>query len=129
MYPNAMEKQQSFFHRAIRPERIMALGFLVIIAIGTFLLSLPIATHNHTSIGIHKALFTATSAVCVTGLVVVETAETFSFFGRAVILVLLQIGGLGFMIVATLLMVALGRRISLRNRVLIRESKIGRAHV
>ena len=100
----------------------MALGFLVIIAIGTFLLSLPIATHNHTSIGIHKALFTATSAVCVTGLVVVETAETFSFFGRAVILVLLQIGGLGFMIVATLLMVALGRRISLRNRVLIRES-------
>ena len=122
MFSANSEKRESFFQRTIRPERVMALGFLCVILIGTFLLALPISTINHQSIGVHNAMFTATSAVCVTGLVVVETADTFTFFGRLVIILLIQIGGLGFMIIATLLMVALGRRISLRNRVLIRES-------
>ena len=116
------EKRPSFFHRTIRPERIMVLGFLLVIIIGTILLTLPMAARSGQSVGAHSALFTATSAVCVTGLVVVETAETYTLFGQMVVLLLIQIGGLGFMIVATLLMVALGRRISLRNRVLIRES-------
>ena len=100
----------------------MVLGFLVVIIIGTILLTLPIASRSGESVGAHSALFTATSAVCVTGLIVVDTADTYTFFGQVVVLLLIQIGGLGFMIVATLLMVALGRRISLRNRVLIRES-------
>lgn len=115
-------KRVSFFQRTIRPERVMALGFLCVILIGTFLLTLPVAAVDHRSVGVHDALFTATSAVCVTGLVVVDTADTYTFFGRVVIILLIQVGGLGFMVFATLLMVALGRRISLRNRVLIRES-------
>ena len=118
----ATERNESLFQRTIRPERVMALGFFVVILIGTLLLSLPIATIGRRSIGVFDAMFTATSAVCVTGLVVVDTATTFSVFGKTVIILLIQIGGLGFMIFATLVMVALGRRISLRNRVLIRES-------
>lgn len=100
----------------------MALGFLAVILMGTLLLALPVASVNQRSIGFHDALFTATSAVCVTGLVVLDTGTAFTLFGKVIILLLIQIGGLGFMIFATLVMVALGRRISLRNRVLIRES-------
>ena len=122
MFPVQPEKRQPFFHRAIRPERIMALGFLCVILAGAILLTLPIAAIGHRSVGFHNALFTATSAVCVTGLIVVDTADAYTFFGRAVIITLIQIGGLGFMVFATLLMIALGRRISLKNRVLIRES-------
>ncbi len=106
----------------IRPERILALGFVLVIVLGTILLMLPISALNRQSVGLHKALFTATSAVCVTGLVVVDTGTTYTFFGRMIILALIQVGGLGFMIFATLVMIALGRRISLRSRVLIRES-------
>jgi trk system potassium uptake protein len=116
------ERRVSFFQRTIRPERIMALGFLCVILVGTALLTLPISSINNRSIGVHDALFTATSAVCVTGLIVTDTAMTFTLFGKLVILLLIQIGGLGFMIFATLVMIALGKRISLRNRVLIRES-------
>jgi len=106
----------------IRPERVLALGFIGLIILGTILLSLPIASVSNRTIGLHNALFTATSSVCVTGLIVLDTGTTFTFFGRMVIMVLIQIGGLGLMIFATLVMIALGRRISLRNRVLIRES-------
>jgi len=116
------ERRDSFFQRTIRPERIMALGFLCVILVGTILLGLPISTTSRHSIGVHDALFTATSAVCVTGLVVVDTGTVFSLFGKLIVLLLIQIGGLGFMIFATLVMIALGRRISLRNRMLIRES-------
>ena len=84
--------------RSIRPERVLALGFLCLIAIGTVLLSLPIASKTQQSIGLHNALFTATSSVCVTGLIVLDTGTAFTFFGRMVILVLIQIGGLGLMI-------------------------------
>ena len=68
------------------------------------------------------ALFTATSAVCVNGLVVVDTWTQFSFWGQLVLLSLIQIGGLGVMTLATLLVVALGRRVSLRNRLLMQEA-------
>ena len=108
--------------RSIRPERVLSLGFLSLIIIGTILLSLPIASVTKQSIGLHNALFTATSSVCVTGLIVLDTGTAFTLFGRTVVLLLIQIGGLGLMIFATLVMIALGRRISLRNRVLIRES-------
>lgn len=123
MHRKVSEKPNDILsQRSVRPERVLALGFLLLIVIGTILLSLPIASVNNQSIGLHKAVFTATSSVCVTGLVVVDTGTAFSFFGKMVILVLIQIGGLGLMIFATLVMIALGRRISLRNRVLIRES-------
>lgn len=100
----------------------MAAGFLLIIILGGVLLSLPFAALTGESIGLGNGLFTATSAVCVTGLVTVDTGTTFTLFGQIVLLGLIQVGGLGFMIFATLIMAALGRRITLQDRVLIRES-------
>jgi len=118
----AQKTKEFLYKQSLRPERILALGFLCVILFGSILLTLPIASLNHQSVGFHSALFTATSAVCVTGLVVVDTGTTYTLFGKMIILCLIQVGGLGFMIFATLIMIALGRRISLRNRVLIRES-------
>lgn len=114
--------RQSLLHRQIRPERVMAAGFLAAILIGGLLLALPCATVTGRSIGLGNSLFTATSAVCVTGLVAVDTGTTFSLFGQIVLIALIQLGGLGFMVFATLIMVALGRRITLRSRMLMRES-------
>ena len=114
--------RHSLMQRVIRPERMMAVGFLSLILIGGLLLALPSASQNGESIGLGNGLFTSTSAVCVTGLVSVDTGTTFSLFGQIVLLCLFQIGGLGFMIFTTLIMLALGRRITLQDRMLIRES-------
>ncbi len=116
------EARSALWHRTIRPERVMCIGFLLMILIGGVLLALPAAVQSGESIGLGRGLFTATSAVCVTGLVAVDTGTTFSLFGQLVLIALIQIGGLGFMIFATLVMVALGRRITLRDRMLMRES-------
>ncbi|MBI2916838.1 MAG: Trk family potassium uptake protein [Chloroflexi bacterium] len=89
------------------------------IVVGTILLLLPFATSSGQSAGLLTALFTATSAVCVTGLIVVDTGKYWSPFGQGVILVLIQLGGLGFMTSSTLLFLLLGRRITLRERMLI----------
>ncbi len=116
------------FHKADGRERshsaesLLVMGFLAIILVGTVLLALPVAAGNGQSIGLFDSLFTATSAVCVTGLVAVDTGSTFSLFGQVVLIVLIQVGGLGFMVFATMIMVMLGRRISLKGRMLIRES-------
>jgi trk system potassium uptake protein TrkH len=83
---------------------------------------LPVATESGQTTSPVDAIFTATSASCVTGLSVVDTADHWSYFGEAVILVLAQCGGWGFMTLATLFLLALGRRIGLRERILIRES-------
>ncbi len=115
-------KRGTFLQRSIRPERILAAGFLALIVLGTLLLMLPAASATGQSLGLMDSLFTATSAVCVTGLVAVDTGTALTLFGQLVLLALIQLGGLGFMIFATLVMVALGRRISLRSRMLIRES-------
>lgn len=108
--------------RTIRPERVLAAGFLLLILIGGVLLAMPFASVTGESIGLGNGLFTATSAVCVTGLIVVDTGTTFSLFGQLVLIALIQVGGLGFMVFATLIMVALGRRITLRDRMVMRES-------
>ena len=94
----------------------------MLIAAGTLLLALPSAAADGVSIGWFDSLFTAASAVCVTGLTVVDPATALSPWGQVVLLVLIQSGGLGCMVCATMIMVALGRRITLRDRVLIRES-------
>ena len=107
---------------ALHAESVLALGFLVVILLGTVLLALPVASADGKGIGLFDSLFTSTSAVCVTGLVAVDTGTAFSFFGQAVILILIQVGGLGFMVFATMIMVMLGRKISIRGRMLIRES-------
>ncbi|HZK33635.1 MAG TPA: TrkH family potassium uptake protein [Tissierellaceae bacterium] len=107
----------------LNPPRILALGFGSLILIGTLLLNLPIATASGESIGIIDALFTSASAVCVTGLVVVNTAEFWSLFGKIVILILIliQIGGLGVMTMATAGALIIGKRITLKERLVIKE--------
>ena len=102
--------------------QVIALGFFVIILIGTALLCLPIATRTGESAGFFDALFTATSATCVTGLVVQDTALFWAPFGQAVILALIQIGGMGFITIATLLMMLLRKRVGIRNREYMVES-------
>ena len=106
----------------LSPAKTLALGFLAIILSGSLLLKLPIAAEPGVRITWLQALFTATSAVCVTGLVVVDTASSYSLFGELVILSLIQLGGLGFMLFATSLLVLARRRISLRNRILLHET-------
>ncbi|MDD5037736.1 MAG: TrkH family potassium uptake protein [Dehalococcoidales bacterium] len=97
-------------------------GFAGIIAVGTILLMLPISSKTGQITSPINALFTATSAVCVTGLVVVDTGTYWSSFGQVVVLILFQIGGFGFMTSATVLFLIMGRRIGLRERLLIGES-------
>jgi trk system potassium uptake protein len=97
-------------------------GFAVTIAIGAVLLMLPISSSTHSWTNFPDALFMATSATCVTGLSVVESGIDFSPFGQAVLVVLMQIGGFGFMASATLLLLAFGRSVSLREKLVIAES-------
>ena len=119
-------------HIAARPRRIvrrgptppiiLIAGFIALIAIGTAFLSLPIASVDGGWTNLETSLFTATSASLVTGLVVVDTSTYWSGFGQAVILMLIQLGGLGFMTGATLLFLIAGRRLGLRERILLRDS-------
>lgn len=103
---------------SLTPHQIMIVGFAVLIFIGTVLLALPISANENESIGLINALFTATSAVCVTGLTVIDT-NSFSTFGQVVIMILVQIGGLGFMTFGVILAVLLGKRITLKDRLLL----------
>jgi trk system potassium uptake protein len=106
-----------------RPGVALALGFLVLIAVGTLILTLPISSAHSAWTHPIDALFTATSAVCVTGLVVVDTADHWSGFGQVVILTLVQLGGFGFMTGSTLLLLlVVGRRTALSDRIVAQES-------
>nr|MCR5174402.1 Trk family potassium uptake protein [Oscillospiraceae bacterium] len=102
--------------------QIIALGFFLMIITGTVLLMLPCASRSGHSAGFLTSLFTATSASCVTGLVVQDTFLHWSVFGQIVILVLIQIGGLGFMTIATFFFIFMRRRMGLRNREVLSES-------
>ncbi|HOO13095.1 MAG TPA: potassium transporter TrkG, partial [Bacillota bacterium] len=107
----------------LTPSQVLVLGFAAAILFGTLLLSLPWATANGGGTNFLDALFTATSAVCVTGLVVVDTGTYWSAFGKTVILLLIQVGGLGFVTFATIVFIALGKKISLRERLIIQEQQ------
>ena len=104
--------------RRLNSTRLVALSFGVVILVGALLLALPISSRSGESQGLFKALFTATSATCVTGLVVTDTALTWSPFGQAVILLMIQIGGLGFMTIITVVSLLAHRRIGLSERLL-----------
>lgn len=106
----------------LSPAMVLIGGFIVIILIGTLLLASPWAAATHRSIGPIDALFTATSAVCVTGLIVKDTPVDFSLFGQIVILVLIQLGGFGYAGSAMLIGVALGRKIGLRDRMMFQQA-------
>lgn len=105
----------------LTPARVVVLAFVGAIAVGTALLALPVSHEPGASVGLLAALFTATSAVCVTGLTVVDTGETFSRFGEAVIMLLIKSGGIGILSLGVLLAFATGRRIGFRERLQLRE--------
>lgn len=113
-----LNKRQS----KISPTRMIAIVFAVIIVVGTVLLSLPVASRSGESCGIRPALFTATSATCVTGLVLFDTWTQWSGFGQTVILCLIEIGGLGFMSAASLVVFMLRRRVGLKQRMLMAQA-------
>ena len=113
------------------------LSFLFLIAVGTFLLMLPISTTIPGHASFMDAVFTATSATCVTGLVMGDTWSLWSGFGQAVILILIEIGGLGFMSAASLAFFTFRKKMSIQSQMVMAEAigvsnlgdKIGRAHV
>lgn len=106
----------------LTPYQILSLGFFSLISVGTLLLMLPVSTASGASMRFVDALFTATSAVCVTGLVVVDTGSYFSLFGQTVIILLIQAGALGVMTMATLMAVLMRKRIQLRDRLVMQEA-------
>jgi trk system potassium uptake protein TrkH len=106
----------------LKSTQILAFGFASLILIGAILLTLPAASRDGQSVGFLNALFTATSAVCVTGLVVVDTYTQYSLFGQLVILALIQMGGLGIMTMATLIFLIIGKKITLRERLVMQEA-------
>ncbi|MFD0898180.1 TrkH family potassium uptake protein [Loigolactobacillus binensis] len=108
-------------HRMPLPK-ILTLGFLALILLGGLLLMLPLATQEHHSTPFIDAIFTATSATCITGLTTVNTAAHWSLFGQSVILIMIEIGGLGFMTFSVLPFILLKRRVDLTTRLLIKES-------
>lgn len=114
-------KSKPIFER-LTPPQILVIGFAVIIVIGGILLSMPVSTSDGRGLPFIDALFTATSATCVTGLVVVDTGTYFSVFGQVVIMALIQVGGLGFMTMSTLIALVLRKRISLRERLILQEA-------
>lgn len=116
-----MKRYEGVFSR-LSPAQVLVLGFATVILIGAVLLSLPVASASGKPTAFIDALFTSTSAVCVTGLVVVDTGTHYSLFGQIVILLLIQVGGLGFMTMATLFAFLMGKRIRLRERLLIQEA-------
>lgn len=106
----------------LNPYLKIVLGFLAVILLGAILLYLPISTTNGNRLSFVDALFTSVSAVCVTGLAVAETGVALTFFGQVVLLLLIQVGGLGFMTVAALVFLLLGKRIGLYDRLALQES-------
>lgn len=114
----------SAFSKKIKlsPTQIIAITFAGIILLGAVLLSLPVAASDGESVGFRSALFTATSATCVTGLVMGDTGTMWSGFGKFVIITLIEIGGLGFMSVASLVIFALRRKIGLKQRMVMAQA-------
>lgn len=116
-------KSLDFIHKKItkNPSLVLALSFIVLILTGSILLSLPFASADGKSLNFVDALFTATSASCVTGLIVRNTAQAWSIFGKVVIISLIQIGGLGTMTMVAWVSIFIGKRIGLSERMFIKE--------
>lgn len=116
-----MEIRKKLFKDKLNPPQVLALGFLSLILIGSILLNLPIASSSGSSIGYVNSLFTSASAVCVTGLTVLNTAKDFTPFGQVIIITLIQFGGLGIMTLATVGYIIMGKKISFKERLMIKE--------
>ena len=110
------------FHKRINTARCISFGFALIILVGALLLMLPISSKERVVTPFLSALFTTTSATCVTGLTLINVGAYFSLFGQAVILFLIQLGGLGFMTILCIVFIVSNRQIGLRNRMLIAQA-------
>ncbi|MEC0228767.1 TrkH family potassium uptake protein [Paenibacillus alba] len=115
-----MNRKLNFWQ--MTPPQILVLGFAAIIILGACLLTLPFASATGQSIPFIDALFTATSATCVTGLVVIDTGSSYTMFGQIVIVSLIQVGGLGFMTMATLVALVFRKKITLKERLVLQEA-------
>ena len=123
---NKIYKHQNYFSRLIcriqnKPARLITLSFFFVILAGSLLLTLPCASRSGESLGFLKALFTATSAACVTGLVVADTATAWSVFGQIVIILLIQVGGLGIVTITTFFFTIMKKRMGLKTMVIAQE--------
>ena len=107
---------------SLSTTQIILLSFLIAIFAGSLLLSLPVSTVDGRDVSYLDALFTATTATCVTGLVTVTTAETWSIFGQVVILLLIQIGGLGIVTIMSAVMILLQRKMGIGDRLLLQDA-------
>lgn len=129
LYDSQTVQQNEFISQAINPiekiklapAQIVILSFSAIIIIGTVLLSLPISAAEGKSISLIDAFFTATSATCVTGLSTLSLADNFSFIGQLIVLILLQIGGLGYMTLHSSMMILLGKSFKIKNKILMQD--------
>jgi len=116
------KKKKVSGNRHMNPTRIIAITFAIIILLGALLLTLPVASRNGESCGFRPALFTATSATCVTGLVMFDTWSQWSPFGQVVIITLIEIGGLGFMSAASIVIFLFRRRVGLKQRMIMAQA-------
>lgn len=110
------------FHIDLSTTQIIMLGFLFVVLIGSAILALPISAATGKAVSYQDALFTATSATCVTGLVTLPVVSTWSVFGQIVILVLIQIGGLGVITIMSGLMITLHKKIGIKDRILLQDA-------
>lgn len=115
-------KRPLLSRKRLNPTRIISVTFALIILLGALLLTLPAASRSGISCGFRPALFTATSATCVTGLVLYDTWTQWSAFGQIVILCLIEIGGLGFMSAASLVVFLFRKKVGLRQRMLMAQA-------
>lgn len=106
----------------ISPGRLIVLGFFMVIMIGAFLLMSPFSRRSGVDVSFVDALFTSTSAVCVTGLIAIDTADTFNLFGKTVVAMLIQIGGLGVTSIGVGLILLIGRNVGIKQRMLVKEA-------
>jgi trk system potassium uptake protein TrkH len=114
-------KKKRHINRGTSTTRRIILGFLAAIIIGTVLLSLPVSTSDG-SVDVMTSLFTATTSVCVTGLVVVDTFSHWSLFGKIIILMMIQLGGLGVVVFTSSLLLVFGRKVTLKDRITIQDA-------
>ncbi|MCC2253075.1 TrkH family potassium uptake protein [Ruminococcus sp. CLA-AA-H200] len=119
---NTVRKSIYLFIKRQPPGRVIAMGFAIAILLGTCLLLLPVSVKDNAEVSLINALFTSTSAVCVTGLIAIDTADHFTAFGQAVVAGLVQIGGLGVTSIGVGLMIAAGKRVSIKSRFLVKEA-------
>ena len=108
--------------KRLKPRRIVVLGFLGVIVLGTLLLSLPVSSSSGESIPVIDSLFTSTSAVCVTGLVSIDPGDNFSVFGQIVLGLLIQVGGLGISVIGVMIYLMAGGKFGIGKQRIVKES-------